>query len=318
MHSIAGWGLWLGFTLFLMLALTMDAYFGRRYRQRDSQSMRDAFVWTGFWVGCALLFNLVLWAYLHETSTAFVANTKAVEFLTGYLIEKTLSIDNLFVFYLVFHHFRLPSHLQRRVFTYGIWGAIIMRLGLICIGVWLVTKFHWLIYAMGFFLFLTALKMMFVSEKEKDLSETLMIRLVKKCFRLTPQLHGEHFFIRENGKLTATPMFLALIMIEFSDLVFAFDSIPAIFAITRDPFIVWSSNIFAILGLRSLYFVLAGMIERFHLLKYGIALILAFVGIKMMIEPWLEIGSLVSLLVITLIIILFTSLSVLKAENKGV
>lgn len=316
MHSIANGWIWFGFTVLLTLALIADTVLLGKVSRRTTGLVRTALAWTFFWIGCALVFNLALWAYLYETTTAAFAHVKALEFFTGYVIEKSLSVDNLFAFYMVFQHFHVPQQYQQRVFSYGIWGAIIMRLGLILVGVWLVSEFHWLLYVMGAFLFFTGLKMMFMNEKEKDLAETFIIRLARKCFHVTTQFHEEHFFIKEGVKWVATPLFLALIFIEFSDLVFAMDSIPAIFAITQDPFIVWSSNIFAILGLRALYFVLARMIERFHLLKVGIALILVFVGVKMMIEPLYKVPVSLSLSAILGIIVLFTALSVWQASKK--
>ena len=309
---------WTGFIVFLMFALVVDAKFSGRYRAGSEHTIKSAVGWTIFWVISALIFNALLWFYLVETADSVIAHQKSLEFFTGYVIEKSLSVDNLFVFFMVFEQLRVPKMYQQRVFNYGIWGAIIMRLGVILIGVWLVVHFHWLLYVMGFFLVLTGIKMMVTSETKKDVTETFIIRLTKKFIRITPTFHEEHFFIRESGRLVATPLFLALIFIEFSDLVFAFDSIPAIFAITQDPFIVWSSNIFAILGLRSLYFVMVRMIHRFELLKYGIALILVFVGAKMMLEPIYAIPTVMSLLVVGAIIFAFTMVSVLKTSKEGV
>lgn len=317
MHSIANAWIWTGFSIFLITALVVDTTLLGRIRRRSVSVVRTALVWTFFWVSCALIFNFGIWAYLYETTTPVFAHVKALEFFTGYVIEKTLAVDNLFAFYMVFQQFHVPQALQQRVFSYGIWGAIIMRLGLILMGVWLVSQFHWLLYVMGAFLFFTGIKMMFANEKEKDLAETLVIRCARRFLNITTEFHGEDFFIKQGVKWVATPLFLALIFIEFSDLVFAMDSIPAIFAITQDPFIVWSSNIFAILGLRALYFVLASMIERFQLLKVGIALILVFVGLKMMIEPLYKIPVSASLLAILCIITLFTGLSVWQASKKG-
>ncbi|HEU5281491.1 MAG TPA: TerC/Alx family metal homeostasis membrane protein [Gammaproteobacteria bacterium] len=318
MHSIANGWIWLGFSLFLVAALVADTVLIGKVSRRSAGLVRTALAWTLFWISCALIFNFGIWVYLYQTTTPAFAHVKALEFFTGYVIEKSLSVDNLFAFYMVFQQFHVPQQYQHRVFSYGVWGAIIMRLALILVGVWLVSEFHWLLYVMGAFLFFTGLKMMFSNEKEKDLAETLVIRLAKKFFNVTTEFHEEHFFIKQGVKWVATPLFLALIFIEFSDLVFAMDSIPAIFAITQDPFIVWSSNIFAILGLRALYFVLARMIERFHLLKVGIALILVFVGVKMMIEPLYKMPVSLSLLAITSIIVLFTGLSVWQSSKKGV
>ena len=316
MDDVANMGIWVGFCVFLVIALTIDSLVSRKNYARAHQSMRAAFVWTGIWVSTALFFNVLLWFYLYfSTSDIAFANKKALDFFTGYLIEKSLSVDNLFAFYMVFEQFRIPLKYQQRIFSYGIWGAIIMRLLIILVGSWLVSHFHWLLYVMGAFLLLTGIKMFFAREHEKDLADSMMIRLTNRFFRVTHEMKSEHFFIRKNGLLFATPLFLALVMVEFSDLIFAADSIPAIFAITRDPFIVWSSNIFAILGLRTLYFVLSHMINRFYLLRYGVALILVFVGVKMVIEPWILITVLESLAVIISLIIIFIALSIKQAKG---
>lgn len=318
MEQVASTGMWIGFSFFLVIALGLDTFLVGKYGARSHESIRVALFWTALWIVCALLFNGVLWCYLYASTSLVNANTRALEFFTGYIIEKSLSVDNLFAFYMVFEQFRVPVMYQQRVFAYGIWGAIIMRLGIILLGTWLVAQFHWLLYIMGIFLLLTGIKMIYSKEKEKDLAETMVIRLAKRFFRVTPDFHQERFFIRKNYLLYATPLFLALIFIEFSDLVFAFDSIPAIFAITQDPFIVWTSNIFAILGLRAMYFLLARMINRFRLLKYGIALILIFVGVEMVIEPWLVIPVGVSLLIIAMIITLFSILSAASDSRQRV
>lgn len=272
--------------------------------------MRSAIRWTLFWITSALIFNALLWCYYRYTADLTLANKKGLEFFTGYLIEKSLSVDNLFVFYLVFQQLNIPPHYQRRVFNYGIWGAIMMRLGIIMVGVWLVMRFHWILYLMGAFLVLTGLKMCFAKEIEKDLSKKMVMRMAKRFFRVTHQIESENFFVKKEKYWYATPLFIALIFIEVSDLIFAFDSIPAILAITTDPFIVWTSNIFAILGLRALYFLLSGMVQQLRLLKYGIALILVFVGFKMLIEPWLQLSVGISLMVIIGILVLFSWLSV--------
>ena len=272
--------------------------------------MRSAIRWTLFWIISALIFNALLWFYYRYTVDISFANKKGLEFLTGYLIEESLSVDNLFVFYLVFQQLHIPPRFQRRVFNYGIWGAIVMRLGLILLGVWLVTRFHWVLYLMGAFLVLTGLKMCLLKDTEKDLEQTWVMRVAKRLFRVTHEMVSEHFFIKKKHLWYATPLFIALIFVEVSDLIFALDSIPAIFAITTDPFIVWTSNIFAILGLRSLYFLLAGMLQQLHLLKYGIALILVFVGAKMLIEPWLHLSVGISLMVIIGLLLLFSWLSI--------
>lgn len=314
MGDITNIWIWVGFSLFLLIALGIDTFFLQEKHIRSQGSMRAIMYWTLAWVSLALLFNVLLWLYLYCTTDIVIANQKALEFFTGYLIEKSLSVDNLFVFYIVFHHFRIPMHLQQRVLSYGIWGAIIMRLILILLGVWIVKQFHWILYLMGVVLFLTGLKIMFVEEKEKDLTETWIIKGIKRVLRVTSEFHENHFFIYKNGLLFATPLFVALIFVEISDLIFAMDSIPAIFAITRDPFIVWSSNIFAILGLRALYFLLAGMVNRLEFLKYGIALILIFVGFKMVSEPWFSIPIGASLGIIAAILLIFAIISVKRSK----
>ncbi len=303
--------IWLYFTIFLIIALTADTWLVTHTKKHSHPSMRVAAFWSLFWISSALIFNVLLWLYLRYQSGDKIANTKALEFFTGYLIEKSLSVDNLFVFYMVFKQFHIPQEYQQRIFSYGIWGAVIMRLLVILAGVALVTRFHWLLYLMGAFLLLTGIKIFFFKEREKDLSESMIIRLLRRFMRLTSEFHGNHFFIRKKGVLFATPLLVALFFIEFSDLIFALDSIPAIFAITTDPFIIWSSNIFAILGLRALYFVLSDMISKFRLLKYGIALILVFVGVKMLIEPWIQVPVQISLSIIASILVSFSLLSTL-------
>ncbi|RDI41512.1 TerC/Alx family metal homeostasis membrane protein [Aquicella lusitana] len=309
--------IWLGFSLFLVIALSLDTFLLGPKHARPHESIRASLTWTTIWVVCALIFNGLLWLYLFYTATPYIAHQKALEFLTGYIIEKSLSVDNLFAFYMIFSQFRIPLVYQQRVLTIGIWSAIILRLLLILFGVWLVTNFHWVLYIMGAFLLLTGIKICFAKEEEKDLADTAIFKLLKRFFRLTSKIHSHHFFIRIDRLLYATPLFVALVFVEISDLVFAFDSIPAIFAITTDPFIVWSSNIFAILGLRALYFLLAGMVHKFHMLKYGVALLLIFVGTKMLIEPWIHISVLLSLSVILGVLVFFTGLSIWQIKRQG-
>jgi tellurite resistance protein TerC len=308
--------MWIGFSIFLVIALTLDTVIIGRYRARSANTWRMALGWTIFWIVLAIIFNIFIWVFLREVDGPAVANTQALHFFTAYIVEKSLSLDNLFVFYMVFQHFRIPIKYQHRVLSYGIWGAVIMRLIIILAGIWLVTKFHWLIYVMGAFLFFTGIKIMVSKEEEKDLSETMVLKLSKKIFRVTHEFDEEKFFTRKNGLLYATPLFIALILIEFSDLIFAVDSIPAVFAISREPFIVWTSNIFAILGLRAMYFLLAKMVDTLTLLKYGIALILVYVGMKMMAEPLIKIPAGYSLCVIAAIIIIFSILSVRESRQQ--
>lgn len=316
-NGIANIYIWVGFSIFIVIALLIDAIVMHNPKFSPNNSLRSAIGWTFVWIISALIFNLWLWWYLHATTTAANAADKALKFLTGYIIEKSLSVDNLFVFYLIFHEFKIPHKYQQRVFTYGIWSAIVMRLILIIVGSWLIAKFHWLIYVMGGFLLLTGIKMFFTRETSKhDLKNTKLYIFLKKHLHLTHEFDGHRFFTRKNNVLYATPLFLALIFIEFSDIIFAFDSIPAIFAITTDPFIVWTSNIFAILGLRALYFVLAGMIERFSLLKYAIALILIFVGTKMVISPWYPIPVSYSLSIVISTLLIFGIINVWQNKKN--
>lgn len=315
MEDVANIWMWLGFAIFLVFALSVDCFILDKKHARPHQSMRAALFWTAVWIASAFVFNILLWLYLYFNTTPLFAKTKALDFLAGYLIEKSLSVDNLFVFFMIFQHFKLPAAAQQRVFSYGIWSAIVMRLVLILIGTWLVAKFHWILYLMGVFLLLTGFKMMFAREQEKDLFETTLFKLIKRFFRVSPDMDKQQFFFYKDGLLYITPMLVALIFIEISDVIFAFDSIPAIFAITQDPFIVWTSNIFAILGLRALYFLLANVASRFHLLKYGIALILVFVGLKMVIEPWVAVSVEVSLAVIASILLLFAFLSYREQQH---
>ena len=315
MNNVANGWVWLGFTIFIVFALSLDTFFLKKHA-RPHESMRAALYWSIFWFCLAIAFNFTLWFYLLETTTADFANKTALDFFTGYLIEKSLSVDNLFVFYLIFKQMHIPHDYQQRVFSIGIWSAIVMRLGIILLGTYLVSRVHWILYVMGAFLLFTGIKILVTEEKEKDLAQSGIFTIIKRFCRLTHDLHGQKFIIKQNGLWYFTPLFVTLIFIEISDLVFAVDSIPAIFAITQDPFIVWTSNIFAILGLRALYFLLSGMIARFALLKYGIALILIFIGFKMVIEPWMKISVFISLCVIATTLISFTVASWVYANKE--
>lgn len=245
-----------------------------------------------------------------------MANRKALEFFTGYLIEQTLSVDNMFVFVMIFTYFAVPPELQRRVLLYGVIGAIVMRAGMILAGVWLVSEFAWILYVFGLFLVVTGIKMLVMADKKPDLEKNPVLRWLRGHMRITPGFHGEAFFVRIDGLRYATPMFLVLMMIEVSDLVFAVDSIPAIFAVTTDPFIVFTSNIFAIMGLRALYFLLADMADRFHLLKYGLALVLVFIGGKMLVMPWFHMPVQWSLLIVGTIILISVIISLKLSSPK--
>ena len=272
-------------------------------------SVKEAASWVVAWVALAVSFGALLWWHFDGTARREIANRKALEFLTGYLIEQSLSIDNMFVFVMILTYFAVPPELQRRVLLYGVLGAIVMRAGMILAGVWLVSKFAWILYVFGAFLVVTGIKILVFANHQPDLEKNPLLRWLRGHMRITPGFHGNAFFVRIDGLRHATPMFLVLMMIEASDLVFAVDSIPAIFAVTTDPFIVFTSNIFAIMGLRAMYFLLADMVERFHLLKYGLALVLVFVGGKMLAAPWFHMPLQWSLAIVGAVILLSVFLS---------
>ena len=315
MASIGTWWMWLLFFAIIAIALMVDIVVFKG-RKAHNVSLKEATVWTTVWIVLALLFNLCLWWYLSEGIHSPLAVKKALEFLTGYILEKSLSVDNIFVFLIIFHYFVIPPEYQRRVLLYGVIGAIAMRLVIIVFGIYLISKFHWILYIFGLILALTGVKMLFFSKREPDLGKNPILKWMRKHCKITTELHGERFFIRKNTILYATPLFLALVLIEISDLIFAIDSIPAVFAITKDSFIVFTSNIFAILGLRALYFVFAHMANRFRLLKYGVAIILVFIGLKMLAAYWFEIPVLITLSVIVGILLLSAILSIQKTKSS--
>ncbi len=314
-ESFATGPMWAGFIAFVIVMLALDLFvFGGRKAHRVS--VREALVWVVAWVCLALAFAGLLWWYLNDTQGAEVAQRKTLEFLAGYLIEQSLSVDNMFVFVMIFGFFAVPPELQRRVLLYGVLGAIVMRAGMILAGVWLVTQFAWLLYVFGGFLVITGIKMLVFAEAEPDLEKNPLLRWLRGHLRITPEFHGESFFVRKNGILWATPMFLVLVLVEASDVIFAVDSIPAIFAVTTDPFIVFTSNIFAIMGLRALYFLLADMADRFHLLKYGLAIVLVIIGGKMLAAPWFHMPIQWSLAIVGSIILVSVVMSLVLSREK--
>ena len=299
--------LWAGFNLFVLAMLAIDL--GVFHRQAHAVSLREASIWSAVWIALALVFNLGVWKFLGPQP--------GVEFLTGYLIEKSLSVDNIFVIALLFAYFKVPDQYQHRVLFWGILGALVMRAAFILAGAALLERFHWIIYLFGAFLVLTGIKMAFAPEQGLEPEKNPVVRLVRRLMPVTSDFRGPSFFVREGGRLAATPLFLVLVMVEFTDLVFAVDSIPAIFAVTRDPFLVYTSNVFAILGLRSLYFLLAGVMHKFEYLKLGLAAILVFVGAKMALVDWVKIPSGISLGVIAAILGLAIAASLLKARRAS-
>ncbi len=264
--------LWIGFNVFVLIMLALDL--GVFHRKTHVVTLKESITWTAVWVVMALLFNLGI--------AHFMGNDKGLEFFTGYVIEKSLSVDNVFIFALLFSYFAVPALYQHKVLFWGVFGALVMRAVMIALGAKLIAEFAWIIYVFGAFLVLTGVKMIVKREEEIHPERNPVVRFFKRFIPSTSDFRGDKFFVRENGVLMATPLFVVLILVEISDLIFAVDSIPAIFAVTKDPFIVYTSNVFAILGLRSLYFALAGVLDKFHYLKVGLGVVLSFVGVKML------------------------------------
>jgi tellurite resistance protein TerC len=294
MESIGTWWLWLGFACFVIAAVSVDLVV-LRAQGAHRVSQREALSWTVLWVALALAFCGGLWMWLDHSSGRELANLKATEFLTGYLIEKSLSVDNLFVFLMLFTYFAVPSEYQKRMIVLGVIGAIVLRALMILLGALLISRFHWILYGFGLFLLLTGAKMLWFADASPDLENNPALRWMRGHLRITPQFHGERLSVMQNGQRWVTPLFVVLVLVAVTDMIFAVDSIPAVYAVTTDPFIVMTANIFAILGLRALYFLLADMKERFHLLTYGLALVLIFVGTKMLIAGWIKVPPLWSL-----------------------
>jgi tellurite resistance protein TerC len=286
--------MWVGFTLFVLAMLAFDL--GVFHRKSHEVTIREAMVWSGVWIALALLFNLGVYYWRGPES--------ALEFLTGYLIEKALSVDNIFVFLLIFSYFRVPARYQHRVLFWGILGALVMRALLIVLGISLIQRFHWVIYIFGAFLILTGVKMALEKDKEIHPERNPVLRLFRQLAPVTDDYQGDKFFVKQGGRYLATPLFVALLIVETTDVIFAVDSIPAILAITLDPFIVYTSNVFAIFGLRALYFAVAGMMKLFHYLHYGLSAILVFVGAKMLLADFYKIPVGVALGVVAGILVI--------------
>jgi tellurite resistance protein TerC len=317
METVAQGWMWGAFVAFViaMLVLDMFALGGNKPRK---VSVKEAAAWSLGWFTLAMVFNALLWWYLDGSAGREVANTKAMEFFTGYLIEKSLSVDNLFVFLMLFGFFAVPAEYQRRVLLYGVLGAIVLRAVMILAGVWLVSQFSWILYVFGAFLVITGLKMVLFAEHKPDLEKNPVLKWMRSHLRMTSEYSGEHFTVVKDGLRYFTPLFAVLVMVEISDVIFAVDSIPAIFAVTTDPFIVFTSNIFAILGLRALYFMLADMADRFHLLKYGVAVVLVFVGTKLLIADFYHVPVLLSLSFVALILAISVVASLIATRTKEV
>lgn len=303
---IAEFYLWTGFIVFVFIMLALDL--GVFHRKSHEVKIREALIWSAVWISLALIFNYGIFI--------FMGREKAIEFLTGYVIEKSLSIDNLFVFIMVFTYFNVDTKYQHKILFWGILGALLMRAIFIFAGVALISMFHWIIYVFGGFLIFTGVKMLFHKDEKLNPNKNPLVIIFKKFFPVTEEMHGSKFFVKINARTVATPLFIVLLVIEFTDLIFAVDSIPAILAISNDTFIIFTSNVFAILGLRALYFALAGITKYFYYLKYGLSAILVFVGIKMIMAEFYKIPIVYSLLCILGILIISILFSVIYPKRE--
>jgi tellurite resistance protein TerC len=301
MASIAPTWLWGVFIASVIVALFID-FVVLRKQGAHAVTVKEALNWSLVWVALSFAFNGLFWWAVQQDHGAAVANTKAMEFLTGYLIEKSLAVDNIFVFLMIFTYFSVPPAYQKRVLMIGIVGAIVLRTVMILVGSWMIAHFHWILYVFGAFLVLTGIKMWWAAGQEPDLESNPALKLLRRIMPVSPSFDGERFFTLRNGRRMATPLLLVIALVGLTDVIFAVDSIPAIFAITTDPFIVLTSNIFAILGLRAMYFLLAAVAEKFHLLSYGLSVILVFIGTKMMLIDVIKIPVAASLGVVVAIL----------------
>ena len=301
MDTIAPLWLWVFFVCAVFAALIVD-FVVLNKQGAHTVTVKEAINWSIVWVVLSFAFNGLFWFAVYQDHGTELANTKSMEFLTGYLIEKSLAVDNIFVFLMIFTYFAVPAQFQKRVLMIGIIGAIVLRTVMILLGAWLIAKFHWVLYVFGAFLVLTGIKMWWAADKEPDLESNPALKLLRRIMPVGKNFDGEKFFTVENGKKIATPLFLVICLVGLTDVIFAVDSIPAIFAITMDPFIVLTSNIFAILGLRAMYFLLAAVASKFHLLSYGLAVVLVFIGTKMLLIDIFKIPVVVSLGVVIAIL----------------
>lgn len=316
MLSIAPLWLWFVFAAIVLVALFVD-FVVLKKQGAHAVTVPEAIRWSLVWVAISLAFNGLLWWAFAQDQGVAVANTKALEFLTGYLIEKSLAVDNIFVFLMIFTYFAVPPAYQKRVLMIGIIGAIVLRTIMILVGGWLISEFHWVLYLFGAFLFLTGVKMWWAADKEPNLEENPALKLLRRVLPVSDRFDGERFWTVQRGVRIATPLLLVVALVGLTDVIFAVDSIPAIYAITTDPFIVLTSNILAILGLRAMYFLLAAMAAKFHLLSYGLAVVLVFIGTKMMLIDLYKIPVLVSLGVVIGILAVTMVWSVKTAPNIG-
>ena len=316
MDTIAPLWLWIFFVVSVLVALFVD-FVVLKKQGAHAVGVKEALNWSIVWVLLSFAFNGLFWFAVYQDHGVAVANTKSMEFLTGYLIEKSLAVDNIFVFLMIFTYFAVPPEFQKRVLMIGIIGAIVLRTVMILVGAWLIQQFHWILYVFGAFLVITGIKMWWAAGQEPDLESNPALRLLRRLLPVSKGFDGEKFFTVENGRRIATPLLLVIVLVGVTDVIFAVDSIPAIFAITMDPFIVLTSNIFAILGLRAMYFLLAAIAAKFHLLSYGLAVILVFIGTKMMLIDVFKIPVAVSLAVVVSILAITMLWSVKTAPKIG-
>lgn len=306
MHYETSLAVWGGFLVFVLAVLALDL--GVFHKKSHSVGFKESIIWSGVWIALALAFSVIILQWRGEADFKL--------FITGYVIEKSLSVDNLFVFLLIFSYFKIPNQYQHKVLFYGILGALVMRAFFIWAGIAVLEKFEWVIYLFGAFLVFSGIKMLMPQSEDHDLEKSWVIIWTKKIFPTSPHFHDDKFFVRINGVLTVTPLFITLIFVEFSDLVFAIDSIPAIIGITNDPFLVFTSNVFAILGLRALYFALKGFADIFHYLKYGLSVILMFIGVKMLIVHWYHMPVEYTMVVIFTVLMVSVLASVISNQRK--
>ena len=310
MESIGNLWLYLAFFGIVTVMLLID-FLGFKQKEGQEVKIKTAALWSIAWVSVASLFGAGLWLYLQQTAGVTVANTKVMEYFAGYLLEKSLAVDNVFVWLMIFAAFAIPPALQRQLLLYGVLGAIILRTIFIFIGAWFVQEFSWILYIFGAFLVYTGFKFFKgQNEEETNIEDMAILKWLRKHMRITPQMHGNKFFVRQNGMLWATPLFLVLILVEASDVIFAVDSIPAIFAVTSDPFIVLTANLMAILGLRAMFFLLSGAATKMHYLPYGLGIILVFIGFKMLMLDVFHMPIWISLVFIVLVLTITAILSI--------
>jgi len=313
-ESIGNVWWWVGFAVFVVVAIVVDLVALEKKGGR-AVTARQALAWSALWVSLALIFCAILWGWLDHSMGREVANLKATEFLTGYLIEKSLSVDNIFVFLMIFTAFVVPAEQQKKALIVGVILAVVLRAIMILIGAWLIAQFSWILYVFGAFLLVTGIKMTLPGEHEPDIEQNPVLKWMRGHLKILPQYEGDRLAVMKDGVRWFTPLFVVVVLIGVTDVIFAVDSIPAIFAVTTDPFIVMTSNIFAILGLRALYFLLADMASRFHLLKYGLAGVLCFIGVKMLIVKWFHIPVFVSLGAVAGILAISIVASLLRPEK---